>query len=105
MSKTQQSTNLVVVYRIKPDRIEQYVSYALNNFRKLVSAYPGFLGYQCLQSDIETNLFIDIASWVSEEDAGRAMSEVEKIQYQPKFRDYKDAIIEEILVGNFRAIP
>ncbi|NVJ97401.1 MAG: antibiotic biosynthesis monooxygenase [Alphaproteobacteria bacterium] len=81
----------IVVYRIKADAREAYVSEALERFRKLVMSFDGFIRYDVFEGCRDKNEFVDFVQWESLEQAEAAAKAVKQLQQAPEYANYLTA--------------
>jgi len=78
----------LVVYKIKPEMNRVYTGRAIEQFRKLVMGFDGFISYEFYQGCRDENTFMDLVRWTSLECAEEAARQVKILQKSPEYADY-----------------
>ena len=94
----------VVLYQIKPDKIEDYQNSALLKFQKLVREQPGFCDYQSFISCNQKGYFMDLVQWDCLDNAVAAAENVQDLQKSNEYADYLNAFERVELFHHFRSI-
>ena len=94
----------LVVYRIKRDAKESYVTQAIERFRHMVMQFDGFQRYEFFQGCREQNLFMDFVIWDSLAHAEAAAKAVKEIQKAPEFAPYVGAFEKLEIFAHFQKL-
>ena len=94
----------LVVYRIKPEMQDAYVTEAIEVFRKMVMKFDGFIRYDFYQNAKDANLFMDFVQWQTLEQAEAAAEAVKSIQQAPEFAGYLAAFEKLEMFSHFNPL-
>ena len=94
----------LVVYRLKPNAIDQYVEQDIDEFRRLVMSLDGCTSYHLLRACRDDGIFADIVVWESLDVAEAAAKAVNELQKAPKFCRYLAAFENLELFTHLRPI-
>lgn len=67
----------IVVYRIKPDQVSNFVENGLKELQTCVSGFNGVLSYNTLRSAKDHLIFVDLVEWDSLSNAEKASKQME----------------------------
>ena len=95
----------LVVYKIKPDQIENYRNSALHQFRELVRSFSGMLHYHTYGALGDSGLFVDQVQWENQESAEFAAEKIRSLQHEEPFASIFSTFEEIQLCHHFRQIP
>ena len=90
---TDQVTELVI-YKIKPNQVENYQTKIIHHFRELVKSFDGMLNYQTYHAVKEEGLFVDQVEWKNLECAEFAAEKVKEMQQDELYAPYLSAFDE-----------
>ena len=94
----------LVVYKIKPEATEKYKTDTIDFFRKLIKAFDGFISYEFFQSYRDNEIFMDLVSWNTIENAELAAKKVKEIQKGIEFKDYIESFEKVEVFNHFKFI-
>lgn len=84
----------LVIYKIKPDQVENYQSNIIHHFRELVKSFDGMLDYRTYHAVKETGLFVDQVAWKDMDCAEFAAEKVKEMQQDDTYAPYLSAFEE-----------
>ena len=90
---TDQVTELVI-YKIKPNQVENYQTKIIHHFRELVKSFDGMLSYQTYHAVREEGLFVDQVVWRDLDCAEFAAEKVKEMQQDEIYAPYLSAFEE-----------
>ena len=92
-------TRKLVVYTIKPDYITDYCHRLLKEFREQIIQLPGCLAYETLSDTDNQDVFADIVTWASMQQARNA----EQIIHHKKQHSTQDCfkMFDEIMLFKY----
>lgn len=67
----------LVVYRIKPDQVTNFLDKGLTELQSCVSGFPGMLGHKTLRSAKDHSIFVDWVEWDSLSSAEKASEKMD----------------------------
>jgi hypothetical protein len=94
----------LVVYKIKPQFSEKYVSEIIELFRKEVMLFEGFISFAFFQGCIDKYTFMDFVFWDSLENAESASEKVKHIQQNENFKEYINAFEKVEIFTDFNLL-
>ena len=94
----------LVVYTIKPEMNRVYVNTAIEEFRKLVMGFEGFISYEFYQSSRNRNVFMDFVRWESLKFAEEAAKQVKILQKAPEYEEYLDSFASLEIFNHFNQV-
>lgn len=84
----------LVIYKIKPNQIENYQARIIHHFRELVKSFDGMLSYRTYHAVREEGLFVDQVEWRNIECAEFAAEKVKELQQDEIYAPYLSAFEE-----------
>ncbi|MEO9964993.1 MAG: hypothetical protein ABJF11_04345 [Reichenbachiella sp.] len=84
----------LVIYKIKPNQVENYQTKIIHHFRELVKSFDGMLGYRTYHAVKEEGLFVDQVEWKNIECAEFAAEKVKEMQQDETYSPYLSAFEE-----------
>ena len=101
---TEKHITELVVYKIKPETKEKYITEIIDHFRKLVMSFDGFISYEFFQSCGDNLTFMDLVLWDTLEHAEDASKKVKEIQKEKDFKDYMESFEKVEIFHHFKPI-
>ncbi|UXX77769.1 hypothetical protein N7E81_10345 [Reichenbachiella carrageenanivorans] len=84
----------LVIYKIKPNQVENYQSKIIHHFRELVKSFDGMIGYKTYCAIKEEGLFVDQVEWRDLASAEFAAEKVKEMQDDEIYAPYLSAFEE-----------